>query len=94
MGGYASLPRRLYRLGHISFFGLGAVNLLFYLSVRGLPASPALAMASWAFVVGAIAMPLCCLLMAHRPGARLLFALPVISLVTGATLTLMEIVKL
>jgi len=27
LGGYASLKRRMYRLGHISMFGLGAVNL-------------------------------------------------------------------
>src|SRR6476646_8665042 len=32
LGGYASFRRRLYRLAHISFFGLGAVNLFFYLT--------------------------------------------------------------
>ncbi|HXR49058.1 MAG TPA: hypothetical protein VN784_16610, partial [Candidatus Limnocylindrales bacterium] len=31
LGGYGSFKRRMYRLGHISFFGLGAVNLLFWL---------------------------------------------------------------
>src|SRR5439155_5250894 len=30
LGGYASQGRRLYRLGHISFAGMGFVNLLFY----------------------------------------------------------------
>ena len=29
MGGYASYRRRLTRLGHISFFGLGFLNLIF-----------------------------------------------------------------
>jgi hypothetical protein len=29
LGGYGSFQRRMYRLGHISFFGLGAVNALF-----------------------------------------------------------------
>jgi hypothetical protein len=94
LGGYTSLPRRLYRLGHISFFGLGAVNLFFYLSVRGIPTSPSLALASWAFVVGAVAMPLCCLIMAHCPKARLLFTVPVVSLIAGGVLTLQEIIKL
>src|SRR6478752_5122133 len=30
LGGYASHKRRLYRLGHISFFGLALMNLMFY----------------------------------------------------------------
>jgi len=34
LGGYGSFKRRMYRLGHISFFGLGAVNLLFWLTVQ------------------------------------------------------------
>ncbi len=29
LGGYTSRRRRLLRLGHISFFGLGAINLFF-----------------------------------------------------------------
>ena len=32
LGGYGSYKRRLFRLGHISFFGLGALNLMFYLT--------------------------------------------------------------
>ena len=34
LGGYGSFKRRMYRLGHISFFGLGTVNLLFCLTVK------------------------------------------------------------
>jgi hypothetical protein len=95
LGGYASFQRRMYRLAHISFFGLGAVNLLFAVTAqmfltRTLPAS----MASAAFIVGAATMPLCCLLMAHLPRTRLLFAVPVLSLITGAVLVLVEIAKL
>src|SRR6266446_4231935 len=68
LGGYASFKRRLYRLGHISLFGLGVVNLCFYLTVQTLAApAPMLATASWAFAVGAISMPICCLVMAHFP---------------------------
>src|SRR5436189_3173067 len=80
LGGYTSLKRRLYRLAHISFFGLGAVNLLFYFTVQRLPASPAIVIAAWAFIVGAISMPICCLLMAHFPSAHMLFSVPVLSL--------------
>ena len=34
LGGYGSFKRRMYRLGHISFFGLGVVNLLFCLTAQ------------------------------------------------------------
>lgn len=88
LGGYASHKRRLYRLGHISFFGLGAVNLMFYFTVRGFPASTSLAIASGALITGALTMPVCCLLMAHWPKLRPLFAVPVISLLLGAGLTI------
>lgn len=89
LGGYASLKRRMYRLGHISFFGLGAVNLFFWLTAKNLSASgTSLGLASWAFVLGAVTMPLCCLLMAHVPKAHLIFAIPVSSLITGGVLTL------
>ena len=88
LGGYASLKRRLYRVGHISFFGLGVLNLCFYLTVRHLPATgSAVAVAAWAFVVGAIAMPLCCVAAAHAPRLRPLFAVPVLSLLLGGMLT-------
>ena len=90
LGGYASFKRRMYRLGHISLFGLGAVNLLFWLTAKNISTtSPLLVFASWAFIIGAATMPLCCALMAHVPKARLLFAVPVLSLIAGAlTLTL------
>jgi hypothetical protein len=41
MGGYGSFRRRLIRLGHISFFGIGILNVLFALSVLAvsIPAS-------------------------------------------------------
>lgn len=34
LGGYASFKRRMYRLGHILFFGLGVLNLMFCLTVQ------------------------------------------------------------
>jgi len=89
LGGYASLKRRMYRLGHISFFGLGVLNLLFFLTVQHRsPASSLVHFASLAFIVGAMAMPLCCLVMAHFPKAHLIFAVPVVSLILGGVLTL------
>jgi hypothetical protein len=95
LGGYASFKRRMYRLGHISFFGLGAVNLLFCLTVQNFSlAGPLVHFASLAFIVGAIAMPVCCVIMAHFPKAHMIFAVPVVSLIAGGILTLMEVIKL
>ena len=89
LGGYGSFKRRMYRLGHISFFGLGAVNLLFWLTAKNLSLTGPLADAtSWAFIVGAITMPACCAVMAHFPKAHLIFAVPVVSLILGGALTL------
>jgi len=94
LGGYTSLKRRLYRLAHISCFGLGAVNLLFYFTALHLPeGNQAIAIASWAFIVGAISMPICCCLMAHLPRTHLLFAIPVLSLLLGGVLTVTAIVQ-
>jgi hypothetical protein len=93
LGGYDNLKRRLYRLGHISFFGLAAVNFIFYLTARDLLSSSALTGASLLFIVGALSMPLCCLIMAHFQRAQFLFAIPVLSLITAGALTLMEVIK-
>jgi len=95
LGGYASFKRRMYRLGHISFFGLGILNLLFCLTVQnyGLTGS-SIHFASRAFIAGAIAMPVCCVVMAHFPKAHLIFSVPVISLIAGGILTLWEVAKL
>jgi len=93
LDGYGSFKRRLYRLAHISCFGLGAVNFFFYFTARTLPAGTLLQLASSAFIAGAITMPVCCVIMAHFPNTRSLFALPVVSLVAGGALTLMEVSK-
>ena len=95
LGGYASFKRRLYRLGHISFFGLAMVNLMFYFTAQMFqPATLPLVVASWGFVVGAVTMPVCCFVMAHNAKSQALFAIPVGSLLVGGILTLWEVIKL
>jgi hypothetical protein len=91
LGGYAGFQRRMYRLAHISFFGLGAVNLFFSLTVQTLAACPFLSIASSLFIAGAFTMPVCCVILAHFPKAHLLFAVPVISLILGGLLTLASV---
>lgn len=94
LGGYASLKRRMYRLAHISFFGLGTVNLFFWATLKLHPAAGTLVnLASGTFILGAVTMPLCCLVMAHFPKLRLFFAVPVLSLIAGGALTLIQVIK-
>lgn len=84
MGGYASYRRRLTRLGHISFFGLGFLNLIFAATAGQLLLRPGyLAVASYGLIVGAITMPICCFLSAWRKPLRHLFPIPVLAVAIG-----------
>ena len=84
LGGYASFRRRLVRLGHIAFFGLGFLNVLFAFTVRALPVpAPFGEIAAAGFVLGAVTMPLACFLAAWRKPLRHLFPLPVAGVLTG-----------
>ncbi len=83
-GGYASFPRRMMRLGHIAFFGLGFLNLMFGLTTRAiLLPDTYLRIASTGFTVGALTMPLCCFLAAWRKPFRHLFPIPVLGVMSG-----------
>ncbi len=94
LGGYGSFRRRLIRLGHISFLGLGLINILFALSGPRIALGPAaLAFASWALVAGGITMPACCGLMAWRRGFYWGFGVPVACLLAGAGLTVVGILR-
>ena len=74
LGGYSSWPRRLTRLAHISFFGIGFLNLGMGLTAHalGLEAKAA----SLLMLVGAITMPTICYLSAFKPFFRHLFFIP------------------
>jgi hypothetical protein len=89
MGGYGSFRRRMTRLGHISFFGLGFVNLLFAVTheLAGL-ASPSSGLAAAGLIIGAATMPTCCFLTAWKAGFRHLFAIPVGAVTLGVVVTL------
>ena len=91
LGGYSSLRRRMYRLAHISFFGLGAVNLLFHLSRESLGTGRGVDIASVLFALGAISMPVCCVLMAHFRRSKDLCAVPVLSLTAGGLLIIIQL---
>ena len=94
LGGYSSYPRRLIRLGHISFFGLGFLNALFALTVAVVHTPELLGrLASIGLLIGAITMPLCCFASAWRKPFRFLFPIPVTSLLVGVSLTRSMIVR-
>lgn len=94
LGGYTSLKRRLYRLSHISFFGLAIINLLFYFTTKGMNQNSAnITTASLGFIVGGFTMPFCCIIMANNSKLRALFLIPVISLTISAIITLFEVIN-
>jgi len=83
LGGYQSFRRRMLRLGHIAFFGLGFVNILFALSIDDMSIQDYLTRAASLLLVGgAVTMPLVCFLSAWKPVFRHAFFIPVL-LVTG-----------
>lgn len=84
LGGYPSWPRRLMRLGHISFFGTAFLNLAYAGTVGLLGPASHVTAASLLLVAGAVLMPLVCYLAAWRKPLRHLFALPVLSLLGAA----------
>jgi hypothetical protein len=83
LGGYGSWRRRMIRLGHISFFGTGFLNLAFILSVQHLGLERVPWVSSTAFVAGALTMPTVCFLSAWRSSFRHLFVIPVASLIVA-----------
>lgn len=83
LGGYNALPRRLVRLGHISFYGLGSINIMYGLSKLqlGWSGCSLLPSAEWGLIIGAIAMPTACFLTAWREPLHHVFYIPVASLI-------------
>ena len=90
MGGYGSFRRRMLRLGHIAFFGLGFLNIMYGLTVKTLSLPLwSIEISSFGFLVAAIAMPLCCFLTAWNPLGRYLFPIPVTGVLLGVMSLLM-----
>ena len=90
LGGYASWPRRMVRLGHIAFIALGIINILYALTIQSLhwPAPPLIVGA--ALLASGLLMPLVCYLSAWRMPLRHLFVLPVLCVLVGVGGLLVE----
>jgi hypothetical protein len=94
LGGYATWHRRLIRLAHISLFGLGIINLAFFLTARALDIKSGLAASSLLLVIGAATMPTVCYLAAFHKPFRQLFFVPVLSVSLGIILFLWRVISL
>lgn len=93
LGGYASWQRRMTRLAHISFFGIGLINLAFALTARTLGLDTGLTGASFLLLVGAVTMPSVCYLSAWKPVFRHLFFIPTTSVTVGIALFTWRVIQ-
>ena len=92
LGGYGSWKRRMLRLGHISFFGLGFLNLAFAMSAIYLPVThEAIRLPGALLLIGLVTMPLICYLSAISSKFRHLFCVPVVSLLAATIIFLLEV---
>ena len=92
LGGYTSWPRRLIRLAHISFFGIGFLNL--GMGLTGLLLGITSPVASVLMLIGAVTMPLLCYASAFRPVFRHLFFIPAGSVMVSIVLFIEGMVQL
>jgi hypothetical protein len=83
LGGYSTWPRRLMRLGHIAFFGIGLLNLAYALTVHTLRFSSPPRLISLSLASATLLMPLTCYLSAACKPLRHLFFIPVLATLTG-----------
>lgn len=86
LGGYASRKRRLLRLGHVALVALGALNVVWPLTIAGAQSTTATAVISGCFVVGGLTMGPVCFLSAISWRCRIAFIIPSTALFLGAFL--------
>jgi len=83
LGGYGSWPRRMIRLGHISFFGVGLLNLAYAATVKYLGWSRPPEVCSQLLVVACGLMPATCFAAAIDRRWRHGFVAPVVCVLAG-----------
>jgi len=93
LDGYDSWQRRMTRLGHISFFGIGFINFAFAVSLRLLEMEDQLLPSSRLLIVALITMPLLCYLSAFKKPLRNLFFIPAGSVIMAIVLFLWRIIE-
>lgn len=94
LGEYGELSRRLARLGHIAFFGLGILNILLARELSKLTLSaPCLAIASAAMNVGNVLMPLILFLAAAWHPLKYLLPIPASAVSVALTLVVWGVLQ-
>lgn len=84
LGGYGSFRRRMLRLSHISFFGLGFLNIMNGLTLKALGIESDFSnLAVGSLLLGLVTMPMCCLLAAWQKPLRRLFPVPAFAVLLG-----------
>ena len=91
LGGYGSWPRRMLRLGHISFMGIALINFAFAFTVFAMDIKDGVTLSSWLLIVGAVTMPTVCFASAFKPVFRHLFFIPALSVICGVWIFLWRI---
>lgn len=94
LGGYTGWPRRLVRLGHVAFFGLGLINLSFALTTQVMGITSGIELPSILLIIGLVTMPLVCYMAALRKPLRHLFVIPVVSVLAGVMLFIGKLLAL
>ena len=93
-GGYGSFRRRMMRLGHVAFFALGIINVIFALTLMTTEVVLSYPkVASLSLIAGAFLMPLICYLTAWKKTFRHLFPLPVVCVAITLVLILQGMVR-
>ncbi|HYN08027.1 MAG TPA: hypothetical protein VES67_11600 [Vicinamibacterales bacterium] len=88
IGEYTDTSRRLVRLGHIAFIGLGLIDILIERELaRSALAPAARAVASWAMVIGNVLLPITLFAAAAYRPLKYFMAVPVTSVFLALVLT-------
>lgn len=92
LGGYSSFRRRMLRLGHISFFGIGTLNILYSFTVMSLKIEQEQNHYTGSlFLIALATMPTVCFLTAYKKHFRHLFFIPVLSLLAACLLLILKL---
>ena len=88
-GGYNSFRRRMIRLGHISFFGIGLLNIALGLTPQSSVMPHGMTqLASFSMITAAVTMPLLCFMTAWHKAFRHLFPIPVLGVLVAVIVVL------
>jgi len=94
LGEYGDTARRLARLGHIAFFGLGILNLFLARELLRLPLSArARRIAAVTMNFGNIGLPLTLFLAAAYPPAKYVLSIPASSVLVALVITFLGVVR-